>query len=297
MATCYRETAKSNGQLQPLRLRRTKFWALWPCVLLVLGACGRETKIYPDPHPATTSSLPTDPTITIGDGRNPLPKNFFDQSVNQAKVDIAIDGVSATSTALRLQTFPTTNAAGGFNGSGTGNRALLGQAKYSQTKLSALGTITFDTKIATGTEGVSISLIVDLDCTATLSPRVLIADSVALAPGTSQPGGYSRMSADVSTAVWQISGASLKDPSDASIELISALGSATHSTLTSLLAKYPNACVRNLASGDDSFPKNIPTAGVIFTLGDGNTTAANSAFINRITIGSDVYDAQTWGQP
>jgi hypothetical protein len=252
---------------------------------LVSAACGRTTKIYSDP------AAPQIATIT-GNMKNPLPAGYFDHSVNQGMVDITLDGTTATSLAIRLQIKAGTNAAGGFNGSGTGNRALLGQGTHSGKKLVDLANFSFDAKSVNGADALSLLLLVDLDCSGATS-RVFSAAAADLAPGTSQASGYTRYSADTNEAKWHVSGAAIKDPSDNAITLVPSSGAAA--SLSAFLAKYPNACIFNGVNSDDGLPKTTPTAGVLLSLGSSTSIVLSTLFVNRIAIGTDVYEGLEWG--
>lgn len=261
---------------------------LAPLLVALSIGCSRETKVYQDPLDPVSIDDTTEPPITT-DGRALLPTGFYNQSVNCALVDVALDGATADSKAIRLQTLPGTNDVGSFNGTGQGNRALLGLAPYGDVQLSMLTGITFDSKSLVGTETVSVHLIVDLACDGT-SIRVLTANKASLGSGTSVADGYTRFSALLNEARWKANGAAITDPDDGSVTLVAGTADASASALDAFLVKYPAACLKNTASGDDDMPKSLPTAAVLFSLGDSSTTTANTAFIKRITVGDDVYD-------
>jgi hypothetical protein len=257
---------------------------------LVLGGCGRATKIYPDGS-GTVGVLPIqidDPIV--------LPSGFYDQSVNHARVDLALDGASETSIALRLQTNATSNPAGGYNGSGTGNRALLGVAEQNGSLLSAIGAITFDAKSVNGTEGVAVLIQADLACDGQ-QLHVLEASSSALQPGLSIGNGYVRYQAGIGQNVWTSAGAAISHSGNPSITLVPDKSSTTPVSLSALLAQFPGACLKNASTGNADLPKNVPTAAVLFALGTPSTNTYNTVLINRITIGTDVYEELHWSQP
>ena len=250
-------------------------------LLLALG-CGRSNTVYSDP---------TDPTISIG--RPSLPVYIYDESVNAGSVVEALDGVTSSSIALLMQTRPaTSNASGGFNGNGQGNRALMGVSRFSGNALSSIGAITFDALYQTGSQGIDVNLLADLHCDGT-SVRVLIASAAALAPGSAQSNGYIRFDADFSLPVWQVSGSSIKDPSNTTILVYSSSG-ATVTSLAGLLANYPNACLRNAASGDAALPNGTPTASILLSLGTPSTIDENSTFVNHMVIGTTEFTNMSW---
>ncbi len=260
--------------------------------LSLTAACGRETKIYNDPKP-DTGAQDVPPSIII-EPRS-LPTGFFDQSVNQAVVDLALDGDSKV--AVRMKTSSQTQAAGGFNGTGGGNRALLGLGKHSDLKVTELSSITFDRKTIEGSEPLTVLLSVDLQCDGS-STRLLSADSQKLEPGaTPQADDYSRINADLALEVWSVSGQAIVDPSDATLELVSSVSDAKPKSLTKFMQAYPKACLKNAKTQDDGLPKNLTTAGILISLGTPDTKTNSTTFINRVSVGNTVYEASEWVKP
>ena len=264
--------------------------ALGAVCALALAGCGRENKVYSDP------ANDIDETVNLIDGRNLLPTGFFDQSVNQANLEIALDGHDETSTGIQLLTWPTSSNAGAFNGAGTGSLALLGIAKYSSTKLSALGRVSFDSKIQAGSHAIELLLVIDLDCNST-NRRVLIAEAAELAPGTDLGDGYRRYEITKNDSKWKILGADLLDPLNPASTLVHSNAGATNSDLSALIAAHPAACIRNGVSTDAAMPSARAVSAILFSLGGPNTTDYNAASISRIAIGSDIYDSTQWSAP
>ncbi|MES2964394.1 MAG: hypothetical protein V4760_10915 [Bdellovibrionota bacterium] len=249
-------------------------------ITAVLTGCGRGDIVYTDGGAELTKqddSLP----ITIDD-RSILPRGFFDQSVNRA--DVQIHRSTSNYPYLRLRLLGGTNTAGGFNGPGTGNRALVGLAQYDATLLTNIPTVTIDMK----SDGLvpDVLLLVDLDCTGNV-PRVLKADGNSLyATALALEGGFKRLEASTSAAVWTTN-LDITDPLDPSMTLLS---TSTKASLDDVITAYPNACIRNAASFDLAMPKSLPTAGVLLSLGGASTTAVTTVLIDRIEIGTDVYN-------
>jgi hypothetical protein len=260
--------------------------------LSLTAACGRETKIYDDPKPDTgTQDVP--PSIIIEP--HSLPNGFFDQSVNQAIVDLALDGDNKV--AVRMKTTAQTQSAGGFNGSGEGNRALLGLGKHFDSKLSELSSISFDRKVIDGTEPLTVLLSVDLQCDGKAT-RLLVADEQKLETGAiPQADDYSRINAEFDQELWSVSGQAIVDPNDATVELVSSTSVAKPKSLTKFMQAYPKACVKNAKTQDDGLPKNLTTAGILISLGTPDTKTTSTTFINRISVGKTVYDASEWVKP
>jgi hypothetical protein len=265
--------------------------ALGALLALTTAACGHENKLYRDPARPMVI-----PAISHTQASR-LPLDFFDQSVNLAAAEVALDGVTTTSIAILLETNTSTNPPGGFNGSGTGNRAVLGLAINSPKKLSSLsGGVTFDAKSVNGAEKVGVSIVVDLDCTGTgASTRILNATPTNLAPGSAQADGYTRFSAGFDEARWLVSGSDITDPGNPATILVPASGSSV--TLTDLISKFPDACVHNATNTDDALAKGLASAGVLLTVGEPTTVTLNKVFINRVTIGSTVHSNTAWGNP
>jgi hypothetical protein len=255
--------------------------------LLLLGntACSRETAIYSDPAPAS----PITPAAT---NTSNLPKDFYDQSVGQAKAQVQPDGVSATSKAIELKTTAGVNAVGAFNGGiGTGSKAILGFNIWREPILNVFP-LGHDVQKFAGSEVVGVSLQVDLSCDGN-SLHHLIAHGSALTAYSSGAGsnGYSRVEIRHSDPVWVIDsgdGLPLRNPDDLTI-LVPADGNPP-STLNALLARYPNACVSNGKTAAKSVAKGIPTAGVQWSLGLDDTTDTNSSFLKRLRVGSDIFE-------
>lgn len=262
-----------------------KYLLLTGLVATGLIGCGRETKIYTDPAPTTATATGA---LTTTNGRSLLPEDFFDHSVNKGQVDIALDGVQSESLALRLSTRSGSNDTGAFNGSGTGSRAILGISSYDKRELSTLSSITFDAKTYAGTERISILLLVDPACDGS-TPRVFSVDGGAIGSVSDIGNGYNRYRVTLTDESWQISGAAFTDPGNSSVTLVPSSSGPSKASLSALLAKYPHACLRNAASGDEGLAKGAPSSAVLFALGSASTTTTNGAFINRLTIGNDVY--------
>jgi hypothetical protein len=258
-----------------------------------LSGCGRGTTVYSEPSASSPSS---NPPVTVIDGKNILPDGFYDQSVNDALVDLGLDGSTPTAVAIRLQTKPTLNDVGGFNGAGTGNLALLGISLYSGTPLSALSALSFDGLVDVGIDQLGAILQVDLLCDGTTTPRVFTTNAAALATGAvSASYGYSTFNAGLDQNIWQVVGAPITDPKNVSTILVPSSGGSSTNALQDLITSYPQACIFNGISSSPALPNGIPIAGILFSLGSQNEFDQNTAFINHFRIASDSYDSSLWG--
>jgi hypothetical protein len=120
-------------------------------LMLALGlGCSRESAVYPDPVSAAVLNPTTDSTA--------LSSDFANQSVNRASVERSSDSVTTASKAIRFETSAGSNVIGGFNGTGTGNRALLGINGWHSRPVAQAEPITFDAKNFKGAENVGTAL-------------------------------------------------------------------------------------------------------------------------------------------
>lgn len=240
--------------------------------------CGRANKVYPDRSSVGTNTNGDD-TVHIGD--RTLPKNFVDQSANKGSASLT------SQKDIELKVLAGANADGAFNGSGTGNLAILGLSAFNQKRLADVGTISFDSKTTLGTSKASLVLLVDLECKAVIDARALFVETPD--EGGAQSDGFTRQDVKAAAAVWTVTGTDLKDGQGNTLISASQPG-----PLTSLLAAYPDACLRNANSQEPTLTK-IPTAGLMITLGSPTTVDQAHVLIRRIEIGTQVFDSTDWG--
>ena len=270
------------------------FRRLWTIGLLGLTigmlGCGRENKLYPnanDPRQSFGIGAEGPPGQTGQDGRDYLPAGFFDHSVNQASVDLALDGSTAESVALRLRTQPIDNDPGAYNGTGDGNKAILGLSQYDNTSLQSFDSISFESKVFAGSQQLYVNLIVDLYCDGS-NLKIVVADFTSLGSSTPLSYGYSGWYAAASQAKWRAVGG-IQDPAIPANTILPshlALGSGK---LSDVAAAYPFACLVNAETGDGGMPKGQPTSAVMLILGDSTTKSFNGAFVRQITVNADTY--------
>jgi hypothetical protein len=251
-------------------MSRTKLVLFMTAILL--AGCGRSNVVYSDGGGITT------------DGLNPFPAGFYNQSVNQAGVDIP---VTSGTPVVRFKTrAASTNATGAFNDSARiGNFALLGVSIYDQVAIADLDLFSFEAKQVSGLRPLTLFLQVDLECDGSI-PYVLQATGTSLIQ-TSVSNGYVSFSAILADHVWTSHGAPVTDGvNDLIPETDSGNGTGS---LDDLLSQYPNACISNGRTYDPGFPADLPTAGVLVGLGDADETALNEVRVRKVTIDSDVY--------
>ncbi len=261
--------------------------------LAVFWGCGRDNKVTPADRPAPSVAGLSGRDGAQGppgeNGRNYLPIRFYNHSVGRALVDVSIDGVSANSVAIRLQTADGANAAGEFNGPGTGNKAILGLSQYHQKKLDELASITFDAKIYTGTLTPAINVIVDLHCDGTLL-KILEADASTMIAPVASANGYLKYSAFSSDSAWRAFGG-IADPANVGQFLVPDMTSASGTSLAALLLSYPQACLTNTVTTENEMPKDLPVSAIMLVLGDSSTVDLHGTFINHITVNDDTYES------
>lgn len=244
-------------------------------------ACSRENKIYSDP--SVSSSLT--PVATTPSN---LPEDFFNQSVNRASVEIQPETVSSDARAIRFQTETGANPVGAFNGAGTGNSAILGISSWSGLPVTQAEPLTFDAKNYVGSLKISVSLQIDLSCDGA-DIRVVRASGTDIEsqPTIALGDGYVRFAASLDAPIWLSRSQPILDPVSGDTLLSD---SGPSSSLQALLAKYPAACLKTAATTAAELPLGIPTAAILWSLGDDTTINANVVFARRLTVGSEIYE-------
>lgn len=222
---------------------------------LALTACGRSNTVYPDASGDTAISLGTD-------GVTQLPNGFYDQSVNNAVVDIDPSHV------LRFRTLGGSPGAGQFvDSTATGDSAMVSTGLYDGKTLSS-----FSLSVASSAP-LNVSLLVDLACDGTSAVATITAPvSSSLA---------------VSDASW------LSDGSDISASGSVVLSSSVPSSLSALLAAYPSACLRSDRSLAPDMPASIPVGSVLLSLGSSSSADTATVLVSDLKIYGDDYS--TWG--
>jgi hypothetical protein len=209
-----------------------------------------------------------------GDGGDQGLGDLVDLSVNQASATSDTDG-------LTLRTEAGTNAAGGFNGTGTGNKAIAGVTGWDGRPLADLDHLALETTLVTGTRSTYFNVIVDLDCDgARLS--LVVADPTGLASTSGAAGDRYELDAD--EAVWRAVGG-LDD-------LLPGHTDPDAGTLTSVADAYPDACLRDAATGDNGMPAGVVTPAVLVILGDSVNDTENEQLVGAIEVGGSRYTAE-----
>lgn len=243
--------------------------------------CARDTSVYPE-----TANGFVDP-ISVGDPAT-LPKGFFNQSVNHAVVEFQPDGTTATSVSVSFRTTSGSNPMGAFNGTGVGNRAIVGIGSWHSRPVSQAEPITFDARHYAGTEKIGVTLQIDLKCDGSQIAVVHASGaSIAAQPAISQADTFARFTASISAPIWLASTAPILDP-DTSMILVPTTGGPV--SLQAMLTKFSSACLENGSTGANELPKGIPTAAINWSLGTDSTIDTNSTFVRRFSIGSQVIE-------
>ncbi|MES2856714.1 MAG: hypothetical protein V4692_12660 [Bdellovibrionota bacterium] len=238
---------------------------------LALSGCGRSNLVYSDDR--GTGGISTD-------GLNIFRPGFYNQSVNQAAVDIA---TSNSSRIVRFKSIAGSLANSSYNDSSfTGNFALLGISLFHETRLDSLTSYGFESKQMTGSRPLDLYLQVDLLCDGT-TPHVLHAMGVDL-PSTPALNGYVAYSINTSDSVWTSHVVAITDGANDLIPLTDSgngLGS-----IDDLLTTFPDACLRNTQTYDPGFAKSLPTAGVLIGLGDASHTSDDEVYVRNVNVGT-----------
>lgn len=251
--------------------------AVW--LTLSLLGCSRDTTIFEEKAPEMVLPISTD-------GRVLLPRDFYDQSAGRAQVETQLDGITSTSKAIRFQTQGGASASGTYNGTGTGNRALLGLGSWHAKPLGSLTDMRWEAKSDFGTLLVGVILQIDLKCDGS---NIVVAEArpAALSAPIAKTDGYAEYRALLTDLAWISLKAQVLHPTTGA-ELLSTNTSSPRA-LSDVYAAYPAACLKNVATGAASLPKNIPTAAILWSLGDDANTASSSLFIRRFQVGSEEY--------
>lgn len=263
--------------------RPALFSLLFLAIALVLFStlgCSRETTVYPDPVAGPAIIPPV-----VVDGLT-LPKDFSNHSVNKAGARFVLDGITTTSKSVTFYTTSSTNSAGAFNGSGVGNRAIVGIETWNSRPVSQAEPITFDAHTNSGMEKIGVILQIDLKCDGT-SLVVVEASGSAITsqPTVSEPSDFTRFTASTQSPIWLASTAPILDP-DTSATLVPTSGAPV--SLQPLLTKFSAACLKNGATGANDLPKGIATSAISWSLGTDSTASTNETFVRRFSIGSQV---------
>ena len=208
----------------------------------------------PLPPPDTMAAdLPLPPPDTVPATR------LRDHSVNAASAGL-VNGVITLATRVR------TNAPGGFNGSGVGNKAILGVSGYHKLPLARLPAIVLDYRTASGKAGLSFNMLVDLRCDGG-EPKILVADGLPVGRSTTD------LSKDAFHVVNNLDGKN-KPP-----------WLSTTTTLNKVLAQFPNACLTDAVSADNGMPYGAGLSALLLILGDSNNTKAMTAYVDKLGVG------------
>jgi hypothetical protein len=198
-------------------------------------------------------------------------------------VDLSVNAASATadSDGLHLRTEAGTNPVGGFNGAGTGNKAIAGIEGYDGLLLADLTGAAYETAAVTGDSAPYLNLVVDLDCTGA-DLRVVVADAT-LATATPTAGGALRYAFLAEAPQWKAVGGL--------DELLPSHLASTGGALTDVVAAWPAACLRDAATGDNGLPAGVVTPSVLIILGDSVNELELEHTVSAVEVGLDRFEA------
>ncbi len=186
-----------------------------------------------------------------------------DHSVNQASATSAGGGVVVLSTQAQQ------NAAGAFNGSGTGNKAILGVAGYDGVKLASLSAIEVQATRLKGKGTHYLNLLVDLTC-AGGALKILVYDQLKI--GTSSFD----LSKDSFRVVRNLDGKNTPPWLGVSY------------TLAQLTKDHPAACLRDAVSHDSGMPAGVKLSALLVILGDSMNQSEHQVKVTSLKVGGVV---------
>lgn len=195
--------------------------------------------------------------------------DLVDLSVNQASAAVEAG-------ALHLRTEPAENDVGGFEGSGTGNKAIAGLPGLDGAPLSALDHVAIEGTTLDGSDTPYVNVIIDLDCTG--SELVLVvADTTTITP-VDLGDGWWRWEWAATDGVWRAVGGL-----DA---LLPEHLSESAGALADVAAAYPAACLRDAATGDGGMPQGVTTTAVMLILGDSLNQSQSEIEVSALEVGA-----------
>ena len=210
-------------------------------------------------------------TADTSDPGSALPASLMDLvdlSVNDASADVDAEG-------LHLRTHSDVLRAGGFNGSGTGNKAIAGVPGYDGSALAELSGLAWESTIVAGSATPYLNLVIDLACDGSRLV-IIVGDATTVTPGNGA-GGSLRYAYAAGDPVWKAVGG-LDD-------LLPSHVTSTGGTLDSVVAAYPAACLRDAQTGDGGMPAAEPTTAILFITGDSQTNNEAETLVNAVEVG------------
>jgi hypothetical protein len=195
--------------------------------------------------------------------------DLVDHSVNQASA--AVDGFD-----LHLRTETAENEVGGFEGSGTGNKAIAGLPGQDGAPLDSLDHLALEMTSVVGSSSPYFNVIVDLDCTGT-DIVLVVADTTAIT-AVDLGDGWSRLEWQATDLAWRAVGG-LDDvlPEHLSLDA---------GALADVVTAYPTACLRDAATGDGGMPQGVTTSAVMLILGDSQNQSEGDVEVSALEVGA-----------
>ncbi len=213
-----------------------------------------------------------------------------DWSVNEAS---APPPTSAGGTVLMSTKATGSQPVGGYNGPGTGNRAILGFGHYDGRPLADIASFALEATKINGSDltGPELGLLVDLACDGASYAYINVAFANLGAP-TTTAGGASRWVLLRSAAKFTAVGGLFR-PDNPELQILpdADFGAAQGApgTLNDVAAHYPTACIKNADIGATELPNATATSGVLVTLGRANNLIRNTWRLSAFEVGTDVH--------
>lgn len=196
-------------------------------------------------------------------------------------LDLSVNDASATvSDGLTLRTEAGDNEVGGFNGSGTGNKAIAGLPGWDGLALGELDGLSVETSLVTGSTTPYYNLVLDLGCDGA-SYKVIVADAT-VATAEDLGGGVTRYSYAADSAQWRAV-AGLDD-------LLPEHLASEAGALSDVAAAYPCACLRDADTGDNGLPADTVTSAVMIILGDSLNHSEHEHLVSALEVAGTRYE-------
>lgn len=202
--------------------------------------------------------------------------SLLDHSVNDARI-----GVEDDVGGLLLRTEEGDNEVGAFNGSGTGNKAIGGVLGWSGVGLGDLSGLAVETQLVGGSTTPYFNLVLDLDGTGS-TLNVIVTDTSMVDSPEDLGDGVTRYAFAADAPQWKAVGGL----DDLLPEHLSSEGG----TLTSVLAAYPDACLRDADTGDNGLPAGVVTSAVMIILGDSLNHSQHEHRVSALDVGDTRYE-------
>jgi hypothetical protein len=236
----------------------------------------------PDSDPVDTETLVPPTTYECDDPTGTTLDQACDFSVNNAEIVKPGPGEG-----LMIRTFQSgPNPPGAFNSPAAGNRAIAGFPHYDRLDVAELQSLEFDVEKISGTPvvGPEFTLVVDMTCRG-LDIRVVTVPFTALGEPVELGDNRQRYTVLATQGKFAVFGG-LEDPTGETTILPDPdyTNGVPFGPLTDLVGAYPDACIRNRDSRQDSLPLGADTSGLMITVGRATNLIKNEWLVWRLKV-------------